>query len=179
MLANNYEGGVIMDGNWPEIDPSELRSFRAAVQERDRLRYEYLQIACALGIVYEADGAITNAGPIDAVLDRVRELKAFKGEHRETVICAAIRLPNGTVFRGHRHGDCIRTAHASVTWNGSVDPGEHHWTPDMCSDQGFITSRNRYVGRATGLQLQLAAGIESASADGRGYRGQLYSEDLY
>jgi hypothetical protein len=44
-------------------------------------------------------------------------------------------------------------------------------------DQGFITSRNRYVDREEGLRLQLAAGIESVAPGG--YRGQLFSEDLY
>ena len=95
----------------------------------------------------------------------------------EIVICSAIRLPNGKIFRGHRHGDCIRTAVEFVEWNGGVDPGEHHWDASMCRDQGFITSRNRYVDRDEGLKLQLAAGIESV-AEG-GYRHQLYSEDLY
>jgi hypothetical protein len=97
-------------------------------------------------------------------------------EH-EICICAAIRLPDGRVIRGHRHGDCIRTAVELVNWNGGVDPGDH-WDPSMCTDQGFITSKNRYVGREEGLELQLAAGIPSACA--RGYStGKLFSEDLY
>lgn len=106
-------------------------------------------------------------------------------EH-EIVICAAVRLPDGRVFRGHRHGDCIRAARETVNWNGGVNPYrdvvddppmEEYWTPSMCRDQGFITSANRYVNREEGMRLQLAAGIESVAKGG--YRGQLYSEDLY
>ena len=96
----------------------------------------------------------------------------------EIVICSAIKLPNGKIFRGHRHSDCIETAFKFVSWNGGVVPGEHHWTADMCSDQGFITSRNRYVDRKEGLKLQLAAGIDSVCPSG--YRvSDLFSEDLY
>lgn len=94
----------------------------------------------------------------------------------ETVICSAIRLPDGHIFRGHRHDSCIRTAFEFVCWNRGDNPGEHHWTADMCRNQGFITSRNRYVDREEGLRLQLAAGIKGFRGD---YRGQLYSEDCY
>jgi len=97
---------------------------------------------------------------------------------QEIVICSAIKLPNGKIFRGHRHADCIYTAHKFVVWNAGNDPGDHHWTSDMCSDQGFITSRNRYVGREEGLRIQLAAGLESECESG--YRARhLFSEDLY
>jgi len=45
-------------------------------------------------------------------------------------------------------------------------------------EQGFVTSKNRYVSREEGRSLQEAAGIKSAGKDG--YRGNtLYSEDLY
>jgi hypothetical protein len=104
----------------------------------------------------------------------------------EIVICSAIRLPDGRIFRGHRHNDCIRTAFDAVTHNGGVDSGEHHWHPSMCSDQGFITSHNRYVDRQEGLRLQLAAGIKSVRprpGNPHGYCGftddLLFSEDLY
>lgn len=113
----------------------------------------------------------------DATRARVEELEQ---QSREIVICAAIRLPNGKVFRGHRHGDCLKTAHAFVTWNGGVDPGEHNWDvlDSPGCDQGFITSRNRYVGREEGLRLQIVAGIPSACPSG--YRArELFSEDLY
>lgn len=97
---------------------------------------------------------------------------------RETVICAAIRLPDGRVFRGHRHGDCIHTAHALVTYRFENGYSTVEWGPTSATDQGFVTSANRYVDRQEAMRLQLAAGIASV-ADG-GYRGDsLYSEDLY
>ncbi len=110
----------------------------------------------------------------------------------EVVICSAIRLPDGRIFRGHRHGDCIRTARESLNWNGGVNPWKEvtgagsygtsrppeYWQPSMCDDQGFITSTNRYVDRKEGMRLQLAAAIASAAPGG--YRGAtLFSEDLY
>lgn len=49
------------------------------------------------------------------------------------------------------------------------------WHPSMCREQGFVTSRNRYVDRYEGMNLQIAAGL---IIDGRS--GQpLFSEDLY
>ncbi len=50
--------------------------------------------------------------------------------------------------------------------------------------QGFITSKNRFVDRAEGYAIQIAAGIPSANKElgaENGYCqiGQLYSEDLY
>lgn len=96
----------------------------------------------------------------------------------EVCICAAVKLPDGRVIRGHRHADCLETAHRMVTWNGGVEPGEHHWHASHGRDQGFVTSRGRYVGREEGLRLQLAASVPSACPSG--YRSrELFSEDLY
>jgi len=87
----------------------------------------------------------------------------------EIVICAAVRLEDGRIFRGHRHTDALRT---------SCDVVGDTWKCPYGDDQGFITSRNRYVTREEALQLQHAAGIPSACPSG--YRArQLFSEDLY
>jgi hypothetical protein len=97
---------------------------------------------------------------------------------REVCICAAVRLPDGRVFRGHRHSDCLLTARQAV--NAGRDEREYDdvWRPHMGGDQGFVTSRNRYVDREEGLKLQLAAGIKSACPSGYRVR-ELFSEDLY
>lgn len=42
----------------------------------------------------------------------------------EVCICAAIRLPDGRIFRGHRHADALLTAQNAVTWNGGKDTAE-------------------------------------------------------
>lgn len=88
--------------------------------------------------------------------------------NKEICICAAIKLNDGTIVRGHRHSDCF---HAGVAEH--LDKNEL-----MIGDQGFITSRNRYVTREEGRKLQDAAGIPSASPDGY-QKGTLFSEDLY
>jgi hypothetical protein len=85
----------------------------------------------------------------------------------EIVICAAVRAKDGTIIRGQGHADALRTLQGRPGYRDERPHGD---------DQGFITSRNRYVTRAEGLQLQLAAGIPSARD---GYTWQLYSEDLY
>lgn len=88
----------------------------------------------------------------------------------ETCVCAAVIDPiTKEVVRGNRHAWPM-----AMIWN-RYDP-----TPKILSEhQGFITSRNRFVGRAEGLRLQKAAGIASA-CEGRGYLSdQLTSEDLY
>lgn len=95
---------------------------------------------------------------------------------REICICAAVRLRDGTVIRGHRHTDALRTAHELVEWR----LGKGAWEAEERArlDQGFVTSRNRYVGREEGLKLQHEAGIPSACKSG--YRvSHLFSEDLY
>lgn len=92
---------------------------------------------------------------------------------KEIVICAAIRMHDGYIVRGHRHMDCIRTARGIPRYK-ELDYAVHG------EDQGFVTSLNRYVDRKEGLKLQKDAGIPSAArAHGDDYRTQLYSEDLY
>jgi hypothetical protein len=83
---------------------------------------------------------------------------------KEICICAAIVDDTGYVWKGHRHSDCIFL----INQNNRTFKN---------SDQGFITSRNRFVDRIEGYKLQIEAGIPSVSG---GYRGEkLYSEDLY
>jgi len=85
----------------------------------------------------------------------------------EIVICSAVLAADGRVFRCHRHHDGLRVLEAA-----GVAYGAHE------QEQGFVTSRNRYVDRYEALRIQRAAGIESVAPGG--YRGkQLFSEDLY
>jgi hypothetical protein len=88
---------------------------------------------------------------------------------KEICICAATKLPDGYIARGHRHCDCIKHIQElyvylgkKVDWKGSV--------------HGFMTGYNRFVDREEARKLQDAAGIPSRL----GYRGNLlFSEDLY
>lgn len=87
---------------------------------------------------------------------------------KEIVICAAIKTKDGTIIRGHRHADAIYTAMRM-----------RYKKEDLSfADQGFVTSKNRYVSREEGRKIQDAAGIASASPEGY-MSGTLFSEDLY
>jgi hypothetical protein len=89
----------------------------------------------------------------------------------EICVCAAIRMPDGYIVRGHRHCHCIAAAYDMPRYRES-------WECPQGDDQGFVTSRNRYVTREEGLALQLAAGIYSAK-DNSYHKRVLFSEDLY
>jgi len=90
----------------------------------------------------------------------------------EIVICAAIRMKDGYIIRGHRHCDCMRTAEQTPRYK------KEGWA--FSENQGFVTSLNRYVNRIEGARIQKAAGIKSKMPEGQEYlHGELYSEDLY
>ncbi len=90
----------------------------------------------------------------------------------EIVICAAVRMEDDYIIRGHRHSDCIRTAEQIPRYKESGRP--------FGGNQGFVTSKNRYVDRIEGAKIQKAAGIQSKMPEGQEYlHGELYSEDLY
>ena len=93
---------------------------------------------------------------------------------KEIVICAAMRW-NDKVWRGHRHGDAMQVMREELSFNMTRKEILHKVSFE---DQGFVTSRNRFVTREEGRILQDAAVIRSADSDG--YRGKtLFSEDLY
>lgn len=73
------------------------------------------------------------------------------------IICAAIKLKNNKIIRGHRHADCLRTAERmGVSVEGVRERIE-----------GFMTSENEFVDRKEAHQIH------------KGEEGELYSEDLY
>ena len=89
----------------------------------------------------------------------------------EIVICAAVRASDGKVVRGHRHNDAMRTLQGMPAYREERPYGDN---------QGFVTSRNRYVNRTEGCEIQKTAGIKSVMPEGEQYLGgELYSEDLY
>jgi len=88
---------------------------------------------------------------------------------KELIICSAIKMSDGYIIRGHRHGNCFDTARAIPRY------AEYRTKPD---DQGFVTSLNRFVGREEAYKLFVEAGQVSASPDGH-HGKQLFSEDLY
>lgn len=90
----------------------------------------------------------------------------------EVCVCAAVQLADGYIVRGHRHHDCLRSAglreEARAKHEGR-DPSPVH---TLVIEQGFMTTRNRFVNRQEGAALQVAAGLPVTHPD-------LYSEDLY
>lgn len=91
----------------------------------------------------------------------------------EICICAAIQLPTGEIFRGHRHSDAIRTA-LDIPLIAAAKSGNYISE----AVQGFITSRNRFVTREEAVELQRVARIPSADS-GKLPERMLFSEDLY
>lgn len=87
----------------------------------------------------------------------------------EICIVAAMRTPTGLVLRGQRHSDCIKALKQieSLTYFEIIK-----------AEQGFITSKNRFVGRKEGYELQKKAKVKS-QREGGYTEGRLYSEDLY
>jgi len=88
-------------------------------------------------------------------------------KEKEICICAAVIAEDGSIYRGHRHSDCFHTLTRS-----------HKKPKSGMASQGFITSKNRYVGREEARRLQNEAGIKSVWTDGY-VEGMLFSEDLY
>lgn len=87
--------------------------------------------------------------------------------NREIVVCAAVKTTSGKIIRGHRHSDCL-----SAIYDRRLRPNISY------SAQGFITSKNRFVDRAEGRELQDESDIKSVNKGG--YKGHtLFSEDLY
>ncbi len=101
----------------------------------------------------------------------LKALASQEERHREIVICSAVIEEDGTIIRGHRHNDCF----AAIQNRGKKAIKRD----DGLTQQGFITSRNRFVDRVEWLRLQKEAGIPSADPSGEYRSNELYSEDLY
>ena len=77
-------------------------------------------------------------------------------------------LDKGIVFCGLRHGQCIYSK-CAITGLRDAESGEN--------EQGFLTSKNRFVSREEGLQIALK---QNQVIDLKEIRGDiLFSEDLY
>lgn len=108
-------------------------------------------------------GGCTEAGSEgEAVTDARMELPA----------CAAIQFPNGTIFAGHRHHDCLSMINYSF---GHTPPfPKDEW------NQGFMTTKGRFVNRSEAFRVMVESGIPSDCPTGYRTRlGELFSEDLY
>lgn len=62
----------------------------------------------------------------------------------EICLCAALQMPDGYIFRGHRHDDCYLTM-GGWTKYSKVD--------GHAAVQGFLTSHGRFVTRTEAAEL--------------------------
>jgi len=107
-------------------------------------------------------------------------------DNQETIICAAIHylelpmmthhpknITKGLVVCGYRHPNCVNLMHTLANLRtvklASDGVGEHI--------QGFLTNFNRFVDRAEGAKIALAA--NQIKDFNRFNPDKLYSEDLY
>ncbi len=104
------------------------------------------------------------------LIARIEELSS-----PEVCLCAAIKMPDGEVVRGHRHNNCYDV----VRCRENNDGGANHI--NICrAEQGFLTSRGRFVDRCEGMSLMRASGLPSHyHRDGAYVGDELFSEDLY
>ena len=77
-----------------------------------------------------------------------------------------INCDTGIVFCGHRHPQCLYQM-VAITGKYQHEAGEEI--------QGFLTNKNRFVGRAEAAEIAIASGQITETK----YGDQLYSEDLY
>ena len=77
-------------------------------------------------------------------------------------------LDKGIVFCGHRHGQCIYSK-CMITGLRDGESGE--------DEQGFLTSKNRFVSREEALVIALRENQVIDLSEVRG--NKLYSENLY
>ena len=96
----------------------------------------------------------------------------------ERILCAAL-LYNGNIIAGYRHSDCYQTI-ADIL---GIDTCCDDWAnkiPNLPgrNEQGFITSKNRYVSRAEAFQIANDAN-QLLLPYREGQEKILTSEDLY
>ena len=103
---------------------------------------------------------------------------------REVCLCAAIRMPDGDVVRGHRHNNCYDVVRhrmeAKYTRDGAAEEREQYRLAIGKAVCGFLTSRGRFVDRREGMALMKASGLPSHHRERGEYFGdELFSENLY
>lgn len=91
----------------------------------------------------------------------------------EIIICSAIQIDDtGKIYYGHRHNHCREALNGELSWNLNRQE-----IAQVKQTQGFITNKNRFVGREEGLLIALANNQVLDKSEIRGDR--LHSEDLY
>jgi hypothetical protein len=103
---------------------------------------------------------------------------------REFILCSAIHYKNGAestvdniesgvIICGRRHGDCY-----GVLKGIRGDDVDFSKEPDR-DEQGFLTSKNRFVGREEAFRIAKANNQIIHKMFDKDNKGTLASEDLY
>jgi hypothetical protein len=93
-------------------------------------------------------------------------------ERPELPACAAIRVPDGTIFAGKRHHDCISMI--NYTYGTEQRFARDRW------EQGFMTTKGKFVDRREAYRMMIENDIPSACPSGYRHKlVELFSEDLY
>lgn len=134
--------------------------------------------------LYTDEGAEENARARFKVLLQSWSCHLFRAADLEICLCAAIRMPDGEVVRGHRHDNCydvVRRRCAYWATQLTCQNRSESYRLDIArAEQGFLTSRNRFVDRREGMELMRVSGMRSWYHEDGLYRGDwLFSEDLY
>lgn len=139
--------------------------------------------------LYTDEGAEENARARFKVLLQSWSCHLFRAADLEVCLCAAIRMPDGEVVRGHRHDNCYDVVRRRVAYRdvlagagsgGKTSESNRLREQIVKAEQGFLTSRNRFVDRREGMALMRASGLRSWHREDGLYRGDgLFSEDLY
>lgn len=108
-----------------------------------------------------------------AAVNETKDATAPLNQGSEVCLCAALLLDDGRIIRGHRHDDCIGTY---GKWRNA---GQRIPPLTRQEQQGFLTSRGRFVSREEGARLMRAV-LHHSPYSGRQFDADiLFSEDLY
>lgn len=150
-----------------------------------------ITIACKCGGVFKMDGggewevdlrgdwAFKHSCGHEIVLPRdiIQQVTGgtavLRGSRGDSVVCAAIKMPDGYIIRGHRHSDAHRVA--------SGVPRYSAMNNKALIQEGFMTGDNRFVDRKEAYKIFVAAGEISVdeAMHPMAKRDELFSEDLY
>lgn len=158
--AGSFSPNPCVRCEWSREDHAKVENDRAIRNE----------VLVAVNDALEAHGLSIARGRIDGedVYQVLPLPSARAASQNEICICAAVRLDDGRIIRGHRHHNCI---HVAAEWHKA---GQAIRLPIRDDQQGFLTSRGRFVDRAEGLSLMRASGWHHELIG-----SVLTSEDLY
>lgn len=176
------------------MTPEEQREYRetriAEVASEAGVSPDLAKMACEIAHFHEYD----SVGILNRLANGSLTMLEFVDAHaraiQERILCAAVYVNDGEdygeltyaapkrgiVFHGFRHGNCY---HAMRPWLNSLPEEVRREKLNLTQEdenQGFLTSKGRYVNRQEAWVIAEAARQILPHAR---HPGTLYSEDLY